>query len=69
MTPYKTTLFITAIANIIAEDKSEEELVILTVLFGQLASTLSTISALKRKSTEVGEPSEVITQSEVEVRV
>ncbi|QHI73369.1 DUF6774 domain-containing protein [Aminipila terrae] len=41
------TVFITAVANIIAEDKSEKEIAVLSAMFVQLADTLATLSVLK----------------------
>nr|WP_315022327.1 hypothetical protein [uncultured Aminipila sp.] len=47
MTPFQVTMFITTIANIIAEDKSEKEIELLTALFVLLSENLATISILK----------------------
>lgn len=47
MTPCQVTVFITAVANIIAEDKSEKEIAVLSAMFVQLADTLATLSVLK----------------------
>ncbi len=51
MNPCQVTLFITAVANVIAEDTDENELAILSVMFTQLADTLDTLALLKAQQT------------------
>lgn len=55
MTPCQTTLFIATVANIIAEDKSEKEINILSALFVLLGDNLATISVLKGGEAELEE--------------
>ncbi|WP_312353733.1 DUF6774 domain-containing protein [Aminipila sp.] len=47
MNPSQVTMLVTAVANIIAEDKTEKEISVLIAMFVQLADTLATISILK----------------------
>lgn len=55
MTPFQVTIFIATVANIIAEDKSEKELDLLTALFVLLGDNLAAISVLKGGETTQGE--------------
>lgn len=52
MTPVELTSFVTAIANIVARDLSEDELGLLAAMLTQLADTLATIALLKGLSTD-----------------
>ncbi|WP_324825199.1 DUF6774 domain-containing protein [Sinanaerobacter sp. ZZT-01] len=46
MTALELTYFITTVSNLIAKDKTEDELTLLSVMFTQLGDTLATISVL-----------------------
>ncbi|QIB69739.1 hypothetical protein Ami103574_10580 [Aminipila butyrica] len=50
MTSCQVTVFITAVANIIAEDKSADELGLLAAMLTQLGDTLATIAVIKEAS-------------------
>ena len=45
MTPFQLTTFINSIANFIACDLDDSELILLSAVFTQLGDTLATISA------------------------
>lgn len=47
MTSCQVTVFITAIANIIGEEKSVEEVTLLSAMLVQLGDTLATIAVIK----------------------
>lgn len=53
MNPCQATLFIATVANIIAEDKSEQELNVLSALFVLLGDNLAAISVLKGGEAEL----------------
>lgn len=55
MTPCQATLFIATIANMIAEDKTVNEINILSALFVLLGDNLATISVLKGGESELEE--------------
>lgn len=53
MTPCQLTMFIATVANMIAEDKSVDEINILAALFVLLGDNLATLSLLKGGETEL----------------
>jgi len=52
MTALELTYFITTVSNLIAKDKTEEELNLLSVMFTQLGDTLATISVFADTDTD-----------------
>ncbi len=52
MNSCEITTFITAIANVVAKDRSASEVAILAAVFVQFADTLATLAVLKQEEEE-----------------